>query len=261
MNKSTRFIINTIFFTTVVLVAVIIATMSLTKKIDKDREQYNSGLKGAVIKQEVPIMAVSRGVVKKLHVRVGQEVKKNDLLVELENPVLAGKIKALENYKDNVSAQTEAKVAQEEMKGLKIYSPVNGVVTDMTITEGAPVDDLSKIVTIYSNENILLLADLSDDQYEIIQQLGETNAYSKRLNQNFTIQPDILQPEEKLDKYNEKKIGLYFRFKDKTEAQSLLQNEDLELNLMPQSAQIMKPMDHIVNFWNSFTGKDKTHEK
>lgn len=260
MNKALHIFINVLFITTVVVVAVIISTVALTKKIEKDREQYSNDLKGTIIKQEVPILASSRGVVKKIHVRVGQEVKKNDLLVEMENPVLAGKIKALEEYKDNLSAQTEARVAQEEMKGLKLYAPTNGVVTELTVAEGSPVDALGKIITMYSNDNILVLADLNDDQYSIIQQSGETNAYSKRLNQNFTIQPDILQPDQKLDKYNEKKIGLYFRFKDKQESQSLLHNEDVELNINGPSTEVQKPIDYIVNFWKSFTKKSNAHE-
>lgn len=260
MNRSIHIFINVLFILTVVIVAVIISTMALSKKIERDREQYSNNLKGTIIKQEVPILASSRGIVKKIHVRVGQEVKKNDLLVELDNPVLAGKIKALEQYPDNLSAKTEARVAQEEMKGLRLYAPANGVVTELVVAEGSPVDALGEIMTMYSNEDILVLADLSEDQYSIIQQLGETNAYSTRLNQNFTIQPDILQPEQKLDKYNEKKIGLYFKFKDKEEAQSLLHNEDVELNINGPSSEVIKPIDYIVGFWRSFTGKTSAHE-
>src|SRR5260370_33898612 len=96
--------LNIIFFTIVVLLAFVIATISLTKKVNDARAQYDQGLKGTVIKQEIPILSLSSGVVKKINVRAGQEVKKNDLLVELDNPVLSGKIQALQFYKDNVSA-------------------------------------------------------------------------------------------------------------------------------------------------------------
>lgn len=250
MKKHINIIINLTFFTAVVLVACIIATLGLAKKINQNHLQYNQGLTGTVIKQSIPILALSRGIIKKIYVRPGEEVKKNELLVELDNPLLAGKIEALQTYQDNVSAQTEAKVAEEEMKGWKIYSPVNGVVTDLFITEGSPVEDLAKVLNIYSNENILLLANLDNDQYAAVQQLHETSAYSKRLNQNFTIQPDILQPDEKVDNLNEKKIGLYFTFKDKSEAQSLLNNEDLDLNIGQSTNNILKPTDYIVNFWN-----------
>ncbi|HZE87504.1 MAG TPA: biotin/lipoyl-binding protein [Methylomirabilota bacterium] len=255
MHKSLRVITNILFLFTVIIVACIIATMALVKKIDKDNTQYNNGLEGTVIKQSVPILALSSGVVKKIYVRPGDTVRKNDLLVELDNPVLAGKIQALQNYPNNVSAQTEAKVAQEEVKGWKLYAPTDGVVTDIFVNEGSPVQELMKIINLYSNDNILLLANLSNDQYASVQQLHQTSAYSQRLNQNFAIDPDILQPDEKVNNFNEKKIGLYFRFKDEQEAQSLLNNEDLDLHINEQSTQITKPIDYVVRFWNSLFNK------
>jgi multidrug resistance efflux pump len=259
MKKSLHIFVNIIFFATVITVACAIAMLALVKKIDQERIQYNDGLTGTVVKQSVPVLALSQGIVKKVYIRPGEEVKKDQLLVELDNPVLAGKIQALQNYPDNVSAQTEATVAEEEKKGWKMYAPVDGVVTDVLVTEGAPVQELTKVVNIYSNDNILLLAYLSNDQYAALQQLHTTKAYSQRLNQDFTIEPDILQPDEKTDNYNEKKIGLYFTFKDNQEAQSLLNDEDLDLNLTPSSSQpVFKPIDYIVNFWNFIT---KQHKK
>ena len=260
MRKLAGLALNTIFFTIVILLAFVMATISLTKKVNEARAQYDRGLKGAVIKQVVPVMSFSRGIVKKIHVRVGQEVKKNDLIIELENPELVGKIKALQNYPDNVSAQTEARVAEEELKGLRIFSPINGVVTEVLATEGSPVDGLTEILTIDSNDNILLLANLTDDQYLAVQSLQEARAYSKRLNQNFVIQPDILQPDVKLNDVNVKSIGLFFTFKDKDEAASLLNNEDLELQLIQKDTNAIKPMDYIVNFWNALFSS-KTHGK
>lgn len=261
MHKTLRISINILFFLTVIVIASTIATMALVKKIEKNQSQYNDGIVGVVVKQQVPILALSRGIVKKVYIRPGVSVAKNDLILELENPVLAGKIAALGNYPDNVSAQTEAKVAQEEMKGWKIYSPVDGVITDLLITEGSPVQELMNVANIYSNENILMLANLSDDQYLAVQQLHEITAYSNRLNQNFAIQPDILQPDEKVDELNEKKIGLYFRFNDKDAAQSLLHNEDLELRITQQDTKIIKPIDYIINFWQTFLGKQKNHDQ
>lgn len=258
MKKITNIILNTVFFSAIVVITLVITTISLTKKINDSRKNLETGIQGVVTKKEIPILSMSKGVVTKSYFKAGQEVKKNDLLVEIDNPLLRGKIEALKQYPDNISAQTEAKVAQEELKGMKIYSPVNGVVTDINIAEGSPVDTLIKVMTIYSNDNIRLLADLSDEQYQTLQQMGEISAYSQRLNQNFTIKPDLLRPDKKLSQYNEKKLGLYFTFADSQEAKSLLENEDLLIGIKKDQENSIKPFEIFVNFWNKIIPKSYT---
>lgn len=257
MNKFWNFLLNFIFFSIIVVIAFSIATIGLTKKVNEYASQNTDQLKGTVIKQNIPILSFSQGIVKKVHVRLGEEVRKNDLLVEIDNPVLKGKIEALQKYPDNISAQTEAQVAKEELKGLQIYSPVDGAVADISVSEGSPVENLAKVMTIYSNDNIQLLADLTDKQYIAVQQMHEAKAYSSRLNQNFSLQPDILRPEEKVSLFGDKKIGLYFNFKDKNEAASLLDNEDLDIQLSAQQEKINKPIDFFVNFWNKIISNGK----
>lgn len=251
MKRLVHFSINFSFFIAVIVIASTIAFLALIKKVDQNTSQYNHGLKGTVVKQTVPVLALSQGAVKKVYVHLGDDVKKNELLVELENPVLRGKIEALKQYPDNVSAQTEAKVAEEEMKGWKLYSPVNGVITNIVVNEGAPVQVLAKVLEIYSNDNIMLLAYLSNEQYAAIQQQKSITAYSERLQQSFILSPNILQPDEKTDNFNEKKIGLYFKFKDYQEAQSLLNNEDLSLNIAQSSNKVAKPIDYLLSGWHS----------
>lgn len=258
MKQSAGFFLNVFFFTLIIIIAFTVATIALTKKVNEYQTQYSNQIVGSVVKQSIPILSFSEGVVKKIHVKVGQQVKKNDLLVELDNPLLVGKIEALQKYPDNVSAQTEAQVALQQLQGLKVYSPVDGVVKEIDVNEGSPVTDLGKLMTVYSNDNIELLANLTDDEYAAMQQMHETQAYSKRLNQNFALQPDILRPDEQVNNFNEKTIGVYFTFKDKNEAQSLLDNEDLDLHVATVQDQIEKPIDFFVHFWNSILSKSRS---
>ncbi len=251
MRNIFTLILNIVFFSFVVLSAFAVSTIALTKKVNEYRAQITKGITATVIKQELPVVSFSSGFIKKLYVKEGKEVKKNDLLVEIDNPVLKGKIQALQNYPDNVSAQTEARVAQEEMKGLSIYAPVDGFVSGVTITEGSPVENFSKLMTIYSNENVEVLADLTDDQYLTAQQMHEIKVYSKRLNQDFVVVPDVLRPDTKKGEFQTKQIGLYFVFKDSIAAKSLLNNEDIQLELNTQSDTTRKPIDIFVDFWNS----------
>lgn len=262
MKKLFSFLLNISFFLIVILLAVIIATSSLVKKINDSKIASDHTIKATVIKQTIPILAYSQGIVKKIHIRVGEKVRKNELLIEMNNPLLVGKIKALESHPDNISAQTEADVAKEEMKGFRIYSPVDGVVTNIVITEGSPVETLTKMMELYSNDRIQLLVYLTNEQYVAIQQLHELQAYSDRLNQNFIIEPDILQPSETANNLNEKQIGLFFTFKDSSEAESLLNNEDLQLQLTQSQNITKKPIDYLISFWISVTNAyTKRHEK
>lgn len=243
--------LNLMFFTAVIAIAISVATIALTRKVNQYRSQFRQGIKATVIKKEVPILSYSRGIVKKINARVGQEVKHNAVLAELDNPALRSKVDVLGEYEDNVSAQTEVKVAQEELKNMTVTAPVNGVIADIVATEGSPVEALNKFMTMYSNTNVRLLAQLTVDQYQIIQKLPEVKAYSPRLNQNFTLKPYILSPDEKTPlQYEEKKIGLYFKLANEADASSLLQNEDLDLQLETPGEKIIKPVDYFVNFWN-----------
>lgn len=251
-------LLNIFFFAIVVLSAFAVSTIALTKKVNEYRSQYTRGITATVIKQQLPIVSFSQGYIKKIYVKEGKEVKKNDLLVEIDNPVLRGKVEALQAYPDNVSAQTEAKVAQEELKRLSIYAPADGFVSDITITEGSPVDTFSKLMTLYSNENVEVLADLTDDQYLAAQQMHEIKVYSKRLNQDFVVRPDVLRPDKKKGDFQIKRIGLYFGFKDPVGAKSLLNNEDVELQLQTQADNTRKPIDVFVDFWNSLLLDKKT---
>jgi multidrug efflux pump subunit AcrA (membrane-fusion protein) len=258
MKKLLSITLNTLFFTIIIVIAFAVATIALTRKVNDYRQQYNKGIKGTVIKEVVPVLSFSKGIVRKIHIKVGEKVKKHELLVEVDNPVLQGKVNALQAYPDNISAQTEAKVAQQELGSLNIYSPLDGVVSDITVVEGTPVEELGKVVMLYANENMRLLGDLSVNQYTVVQQLQQIQAYSPRLNQTFTIIPDILKPDEKTaSDFADKKISLYFVFKNKRDAISLLNNEDLDLQLAKQDEISTKPIDIFVDFWNSTLAKTK----
>ncbi len=257
MKKFASVFLNIFFFTIIIVLAFTVATIALTRKVNEYSHRYNQSIKGSVIKQVIPVLASGKGMVKKIYVKTGQEIKKDDLLVTLDNEALAGKIDVLKQFKDNTSAQTEAKIAEQELGNLKITAPVDGMVGDIVITEGSPIESLNKILTLYADDNVRLLAQLDVDQYQTIKRLHEVRAYSERLNQSFYIIPDILNPnvstpETPLDP---KKIGLFFKFQNKIDAVSLLNNEDLTLQLDTQNEKVNKPIDYFVNFWNAFLAK------
>lgn len=260
MRTFIAFLLNSLFFAVIVLVAVSISTIALAKKVNEYRAQARHGIKGTVVKDEIPVLSFTNGVVKKLYIKPGDEVKKGDLLVQIENPLLKSKVDTLAQFKDNVSAQTEAKVATEELKRLSLTSPVDGIISEVFTTEGSPVESFSKVLTILASNNAKLLSELTLSEYQTVEHLPSVTAYSPRLNQSFTVKLDSLKPNEKTSinpetGVKEKNIGLYFTFASNSVAQSLLNNEDLDLLLEKQDA-TYKPIDYFVDFWNSILKND-----
>lgn len=237
----------------VFVLAITISTIGLTIKANQYKAEERSKVIVTVYKKPIPVLASAKGIVEKVHIRPGQEVKRGDVLIEIDNPLLKGKIEALKNYPDNLSARTEAEVAQIELSYLNISSPVDGVVSEIAITEGAPIQELAPLITLYSNEDVSLVANLYTDQYLAIKQLNSAKAYSPRLNQTFMITPSLVRPDIQLPEVekDEKKIGLYFTLSRSDDATSLLQNEDLQLEIIEDVVDTSRPIDIITNFWNS----------
>lgn len=256
MQKIINASLNGIFFTAIVLIAVTVATIALTKRVNENNAQYSNNITGTVVKQTIPVLTFTKGIVQEINVKTGQEVKKGDILVRLDNPVIRSKKTILEKYTDNVSAQAEAKVADEELKNLIIVSPVNGMIGDIEVAEASTVDDFSKLLTIHSNENIRFLVKLTAEQYQMVKNSKEIKAYSKRLNQNFSITIEMLEPDQKATlNFEEKKIGVFFRLTDQYAASALLNNEDLEINFDNNKEKVKKPIDYFVEFWNSLLSR------
>ncbi len=252
MNKIISFIFTFIFVIAIGAIVFIIATISITNKINSDKQRYQQGIFGVVEKQAIPIVGFSDGIIKEIYVNQGQDVKEGDLLVEIENPLLLSQYESLQSYsKNNVSAQTQAAIAKSELDNNKIYSPVNGTVDTVNVSKNSPIDQYAKIVTIFANDNTKILAYLTTDQYVVAQKLKKISAYNVRLNQDISISPDILKPNQ-VDPMDasSSKIALYFKLSNPQDSLSLLNGEQLQLKLAPQDDELIKPLDYVVNFWN-----------
>ena len=252
MRRFVSFLFNFMIFATIIVVALAVATVGLTRKVNKYREEYRRGVMATVFKEIIPILSFTRGTVKTINIHVGQEVKKGDVLVEIDNPALRGKIAALQQYGENVSAQTEAQVAQVEIRYFIISAPADGIIGEVQVTEGSPVEDFTQLAVLYANENTKFLSELTVDQYAVVSRSPTLLAYSKRLNQHIRLKPDILKPDQKDPERQgaEKKIGLYFTLLDSSGSAQLVHNEDVELLLSPTNEGGKRPIDYFVDFWN-----------
>lgn len=253
MKKVLSFFINTIYFILVIAIAFGISTLALTRKVNQSQTSLNS-LSGSVVKEKVVVLTLTRGIIDVVNVKNGQPVKKGDILVKMSNPVLENNYKVYQERTDNESAQTEANIAKVSLDNLTIKSPVDGVIGELYTAEGSSVDEFSKVVLIYSSNEIRLESALTGPQYQKIQKLSKVNAYSARLNQDFTIVPGLLKAEGKTTTGNEKKIGLYFSFANDKQAAALVHNEDLTITLEDNS-KTRKPIDIFIDFWNGLLSR------
>lgn len=254
MKAVLRFFVNTIYFILVITIALGISTIALTRKVNQSQTNLNS-LSGTVVKEKVVVLTLTRGIVNVIQVKNGQPVRKGDVLVKMSNPVLENNFKVYQERTDNESAQTEANIAKVSLDNLTIKSPVDGVVGELYTAEGSSVDEFSKVMLIYSSKDMRLQADLTGPQYQKIQKLSKVNAYSARLNQDFTIVPGLIRADEKATNgTNEKKIGLYFSFANENQAAALVHNEDLTLNL-EETTRTRKPIDIFIDFWNGLLSR------
>lgn len=257
INKYLPLTFNIIVGFIVVITAVSIATIALTKKVNETNANYNQNITATVVKQSVTILSLTDGVIEKVYVKTGDEVKKGDVLVRMSNSSLQDKIRVYEQFQNNVSAQTEANLSKLDLNNLTVYAPIDGIIGEVSATDGSSVSQFTKLMTIYSSNGIRLLANLTEGQYQSLQNSHEILAYSDRLSQSFQITPTILRPDEQSSLNNSygKKIGLYFEFNNPKDGVSLLNNEDLKLQFGNKQEGAQKPIDFFVNFWNGLLSR------
>lgn len=249
------FFINLFYFVFVIALALSISTIALTRKVNESKI-FTNNLNGSVLKQKVVVVALTRGIIENINVKSGQAVKKGDVLVKMSNPILENNYKILKQNENNQSAQAQASITKVSIDNLTIKAPVDGIIGDLYTAEGSSIEEFAKVMLIYSSSDIRLQAYVTAAQYQAMQKLSLINAYSSRLNQNFVIVPGLMQADEETPKsVEEKRIGLYFTFKNNDQATALLNNEDLQINL-DINDQTVKPIDVFTNFWNGLLAKN-----
>jgi hypothetical protein len=255
-----KLFVNIIFGSIIIAIALTVTTISLAKKMNDYKQQFEQGITATVEKDDIPVLGLGKGIISKVDVLEGQQVKKDQVLVELTNPVLEQQLKALKEFPNNLSAQTEATLVKTQLQYNTITSPVDGVVDSVSVTINSPVDEYSKIMTIYANQNTRLLTYLTIEQYVTAQKMARIPAFNPRLNQDFYVAPDILKPDQQdpnsqnqpvqPDLITPNKVALYLKLLNPQDALSLLNGEQLQLRLAAPQQQISKPIDVFVNFWN-----------
>lgn len=252
-GKLFSFVVNSLFIIVIIIIVVAITSISYTQKIDQYLQQYQKGINAVVIKNKVPILALSKGIVSKVYVSEGDRVRAGQLLLEITNPLLQQQVQTLSKYKNNTSAQTQASLAKAELQYNKVYAPSDGVVSDINVTTNTPVDEYSNLMTIYQDTNTKLLTYLSVNQYITAQKMNKIDVFDPRLNQDFYftiagLKTDQESPNQQNQPTN--KIALYLKPSNPKDALSLLNGETMQIEFNSTPNTVSKPVDYLVNFWN-----------
>lgn len=252
MHNIRTFLVNTLVLMLTVVIALGVATIAITRKVNSQNISKAFYLRANVQKEEIVAVSQTRGIVTDLAVRIGDTVKKGDAIALLDNPTLREKVTVLGAYQNNISAQTEASVLQNEIENLVVHAPAGGVIGELAVNEFDPVESLTKIATLYSNDRVTVLANVTDNEFQALIRSDSIQIYSSRLNQSFPVGIDRIRPYEEAsgDSARADGIGIYFALKNPDDGADLLHNEVVVLLPWEAAPTQKRPADFFIDFWN-----------
>lgn len=253
-------LINAVYFTAVFVVAILIATQALARKVNTF-QTINSPVFFYVNKEKVVVPTVIAGTVEKIMVTPGQHVNEGDLVVRIDNKMFERKIELLEqSAQNNLSAKTELDILKERRGLHNIYAPKDGVVYQMHTSEGSYLQSGEGVFTLNSDDNAHLISYVTPVQYGEIQKNGEVSIYSKRLEQAFKVRlngigrvtRDPIAMQSNTDNaVQARKYELIFHFKNSKDGAVFIEQEALQLMNTIENEDVKRPMEKVADLWNA----------
>lgn len=247
-----RFIINSFYFVLVFGVALAVATLALTRKINSYQASRQPILFN-IKKQEIVITNSVNGRLEKLSVTPGQHVNKGDLMAQLVDETIDSKLSSLESVStDNLSARTEAQILKAQKPQYEIRAPRDGVIYRIDVAEGTYLNQTTPMLVLFADQDIKLVGYVNAENYAKIQKDKTLDVYSPRFGQVYSIVLEGAGRVIPATQYAESKYELQFRFVDPDEGTAFIQGEGLEVISETKQDTAMTPADRIAQFWNSF---------
>lgn len=243
------FLLNATYFSLVFFISLAIAAFALTQRINR-YQTIQAPIGVSIQKDEVVLSPQVSGLMVNLYIDERQFVKKGEEVATIDDKPIRAKLVALEGQIENSSAQTEAEVLKTQLDSYTVKAPRDGIIYAIDTTEGSYVNAGSKIAIMYANDNIKLIAQVSEAQYSELKEQPFLNVYSQRFEQSY---PVIITGIAKVvtDKdTDEKKYEIQLAFVDQEEGVAFLQGESLELLQQKEKAVAQKPSEVIANIVN-----------
>lgn len=246
------FAINALYFTVVFLMALAIASLALTRKINS----YQSSRQPIIFnvkKQEVVITNSVPGRLEELSITAGQHVRKGETLAQLVDDTFVSKLASLDSVaEENISARTEAKILEAQKPQFAIKAPRDGVIYRVDVAEGTYLNHTTPMMTLFADEDIAVIGYVNAEQYARIQNDKTLDVYSPRFGQIYRIALEGAGRVIPATERDPSKYELQFRFTDQDEGAAFIQGEGLEVVSEARQDGASAPADRLAKFWNSF---------
>lgn len=251
MKNLKRLVLNTIYFSLLVAITLVLSSLALTRRMNRF-QLTEKPIVLTVKKTEITVPNTVSGRIESVMVKEGQQVEKGETLARLVDETAQKKLEQLRvSAKDNISAETEAKVLETQQEAYLIRSPRRGVVYAISAPEGTTVTTLTPLFTLFADDDIRLSASVDTRTYTRLITSRTMDVYSPRLGQIYSI--ELIGPGkvEQDPVSGDSRYEVLFRFSDPQEGGAFIQGEGLEIVQETRSL-APTPAERIQHFWNTF---------
>lgn len=250
-KKVRSVILNGLYFSLVLIVAVTIATQALARRVNS-YEATKQPLFFSVEKERIIISNSVTGRVDMVAVTTGQHVKKGDLLIQLADDSLAQKLASLESFaEENLSAKTELELLKAKASEYEIRATRDGVVYQIQAAEGSYLTMNSPLLILFADSNVKVTGMVNQVQYAEIQKNKDLDVFSPRFEQVYSISFEGVGRVQPATNYEESKYEVKFRFSSQNEGAAFIDGENLEVVSREIEGGAIRPSLRITNLWNA----------
>ena len=202
-----------------------------------------------VEKKEYQISSQTIGTVSNVLVSNGQHVKRGDELINLTNVILDRQIALLQSIATtNPSASIQLVDLQTQKEAQRMYAPTDGVVSNI-VTEGQSVNTLQSVATIFSDSSVSLTGPFTLSEYALVQRnSGTLLVQNRRLSADYPVTYSGTRQVVDTRNNPDANVTLVFTLVNSEDAANMLQNERVDLRLLPQQA-TTKPIDYFIDWY------------
>jgi multidrug resistance efflux pump len=242
--------LNTLYFAVVFLVALAIATQALARRVNT-YEATRKPLFFSVEKERVILSNSVTGRVESVAVVTGQHVRKGDLLVQLADDSMTGRLQALKELaEENISAKTELALLEARLPDYQILAPRDGVIYQIQAAEGSYLTMNSPVLMLFADSNVKIIGTVNQEQYAEIQTSKDMDVYGPRFEQVYKISFEGVGRVQSSNQ-SEERYEVKFHFSDPNEGAAFIDGEGLEVvakNTGDEEA--VRPSVQVKNLWN-----------
>lgn len=243
-------ILNGLYFTFIFVVALVVSTQALARRVNT-YEATKKPLFFSVEKERVILSNSVTGRVDLVAVVTGQHVRKGDLLVQISDDSMEGRMRSLKELADeNLSAKTELTLLESKLPDYRILAPRDGIVYQIQVAEGSYLNMNSPVLILFADSNVKIVGAVNQSQYAEIQTNKDMDVYSPRFEQVYRISFEGVGRVQSSNG-SEERYEIKFHFSDPNEGAAFIDGEGLEVIAKNSGdEEAVRPSTRVKNLWN-----------